>query len=48
MNNYVTGSTIKSLREKKNYTQKQLADILCVSDEAISKWETGVSQTKRY
>lgn len=27
MNNYVTGSTIKSLREKKNYTQKQLADI---------------------
>ena len=41
MNNYVTGSTIKSLREKKNYTQKQLADILCVSDKAISKWETG-------
>lgn len=38
--NYVTGNTIKTLREKKGYTQRQLADILCVSDKAVSKWET--------
>lgn len=41
MLNYVTGNTIKSLREKKNYTQKQLADLINVSDKTISKWETG-------
>jgi len=38
---YVTGSTIKALRERKSYTQKQLADLLGVSDKAVSKWETG-------
>lgn len=38
--NYVTGNTIKELREKKNLTQKQLAEILQVSDKTISKWET--------
>ena len=42
---YVTGSAIRLLREKKGYTQKQLADRLAVSDKAVSKWETGVSQT---
>lgn len=36
---YVTGETIKLLREKKGFTQRQLADQLCVSDKAISKWE---------
>lgn len=41
MTGYVTGSTIKMLREKKKYTQKQLADILKVSDKTVSKWETG-------
>lgn len=40
---YVTGNTIKELREKKGYTQRQLAEILCVSDKTISKWETGGS-----
>lgn len=38
---YVTGKVIKELREKKIYTQKQLAEILGVSDKTISKWETG-------
>lgn len=38
---YVTGKTIKELREKKRYTQKQLAELLNVSDKTISKWETG-------
>ena len=41
MNNYVTGSTIKLLREKIGYTQKQLAEKLMVSDKAVSKWESG-------
>lgn len=41
MSNYVTGTAIRSLREKKGYTQKQLADRLLVSDKAVSKWETG-------
>ena len=41
MDQYVTGNTIKTLREKKNMTQLQLADRLGVSDKTISKWETG-------
>lgn len=40
MENYVTGNTIRALREKKGYTQKQLAEKLAVSDKAVSKWET--------
>lgn len=40
MTHYVTGDTIKSLREKKHYTQRQMADLLGVSDKAVSKWET--------
>jgi transcriptional regulator with XRE-family HTH domain len=43
MNHYITGSTIKALREKQHMTQAQLAEKLRVSDKAISKWETGVS-----
>lgn len=38
--NYITGSTIKELREKRKLTQKQLAEMLQVSDKTISKWET--------
>lgn len=45
MNNYITGATIKRLRENEKMTQQQLADKLCVSDKTISKWETGVSQS---
>ena len=40
MNQYVTGTTIKMLREKKQLTQAELAEKLCVSDKTISKWET--------
>ena len=40
MDTYITGSTIKRLREKKAITQAQLADILGVSSKAVSKWET--------
>lgn len=41
MNQYVTGSVIKRLREKQKMTQSQLADFLGVSDRTVSKWETG-------
>lgn len=41
MNQYVTGSVIKRLREKLKLTQNQLADFLGVSDRTVSKWETG-------
>ena len=41
MNNYVTGATIKRLREKQNLPQAQLAKKLTVSDKTVSKWETG-------
>ena len=41
MNHYVTGATIKALREKYRMTQAELAEKLCVSDKAVSKWETG-------
>lgn len=41
MNQYVTGAVIKELREKNHLTQAELAEKLCVSDKAVSKWETG-------
>ncbi len=41
MNQYVTGTVIKELREKHKLTQSELADKLNVSDKTISKWETG-------
>lgn len=41
MNPYITGSTIKQLRELKSLTQGQLADRLGVTAKAVSKWETG-------
>ncbi len=41
MQTEVTGNIIRNLREKKGWTQKQLAERLAVSDKAVSKWETG-------
>lgn len=41
MNQYVTGTMIKRLRESRKLTQQQLAEKLMVSDKAVSKWETG-------
>ena len=40
MDNYITGTTIKSLREAKGITQSQLAEQIGVSSKAVSKWET--------
>jgi len=41
MANYVTGETIKTLRERAGFTQRDLASALGVTDKAVSKWETG-------
>lgn len=35
------GKLILSLRKSKNMTQKQLADIMNISDKTVSKWERG-------
>ena len=37
---YITGKTIKTLREEKALTQAQLAEKIGVSSKAVSKWET--------
>lgn len=40
MDNYITGTTIKRLREAKGITQSRLAEQIGVSGKAVSKWET--------
>ena len=40
MNTYVTGTTIKNLRETRNLTQAELAEKIGVSSKTVSKWET--------
>ena len=40
LNSYVTGNTIKTLREQRNMTQTELAEQIGVSSKTISKWET--------
>ncbi len=40
MNTYVTGQTIRRLREAKGITQSELAEQIGVSSKAVSKWET--------
>lgn len=41
MDNKKIGMFIKDLRIQKGMTQKQLAEMLNVTDKAVSKWETG-------
>lgn len=41
MDSYVTGTTIKRLREAKRLTQADLAGKIDVSSKTVSKWETG-------
>ena len=41
MDRYVTGAVIRRLRERKKMTQDELAEKICVSGKAVSKWETG-------
>lgn len=40
MNTYITGTTIRKLREARGITQLQLAEEIGVSSKAVSKWET--------
>lgn len=40
MNSYITGRTIKTLRENRGLTQTALGERLNVSSKTISKWET--------
>ena len=40
MNTYVTGATIKQLRECRKLTQAELAERIGVSSKTVSKWET--------
>ena len=42
------GKYIAEKRKALGLTQKQLAEKLNMSDKSVSKWERGVSQTKRY
>ncbi len=43
MDNIKTGNLIKEARKQKGMTQKELADILHITDRAVSKWERGIS-----
>ncbi len=42
MNNTKTGELIRELRKEKNMTQKDIADLLHITDKAVSKWERGL------
>lgn len=41
MDQIKTGRFIAAERKRKNYTQRELAEVLGISDKTISKWETG-------
>ena len=41
MNTYVTGNTIRQLREGRKLTQAELAERIGISSKTVSKWETG-------
>lgn len=41
MDNYKFGNALCALREAKGMTQRELAQLLRVSDKAVSKWENG-------
>ena len=41
MDTYVTGMTVRKLREERKLTQAELAEKIGVSSKTVSKWETG-------
>ena len=38
-----TGKIIADLRKQAGFTQQSLAEVLCITDKAVSKWERGIS-----
>ena len=48
VNKSTFGQFLRQKRNEKGMTQKEFAEKLFLSESAISKWEQGVSQTKRY
>ena len=46
MKNYIFGNTVYSLRLSKHLSQKELGNMLGVSDKAVSRWENGNSQPR--
>lgn len=42
------GLFVAELRREKNWTQKELAEKLYVSDKTVSKWERGMSMPIQY
>lgn len=45
MNQIGIGQFIAKCRKKKNMTQSQLAEKIGITNQAVSKWETGKSMT---
>lgn len=39
---------LRTIRKEQNISQEDLAEMMNVSRQAVSKWEQGVSQTKGY
>lgn len=39
------GKRVREFRIRKNYSQKEIALRIGVSEQAVSKWENGVSQS---
>lgn len=37
------GNIIKKLRSDRNMTQEQLAEVLSISAQAVSRWETNIA-----
>ena len=44
----ILAEKIIKLRKKNGWSQEQLAEQMQVSRQSVSKWESGVSQTKGY
>lgn len=44
----VLAEKISEERKKNGWNQEELAEKLSVSRQSVSKWESGVSQTKGY
>lgn len=48
MNDYSFGEYLYQKRKQSGDSQNELGKKLGVTGKAVSKWENGVSQTKRY